>query len=115
MLAQRPGLRPAGDQLVAEARAVGDRGAAPRDQRQPLQGAAREVAGRQQVDAALRAHRRQHEADQAHVVIERQPAHARIVGGDLLAASEPSMLAISWSWRMSMPRGWRVLPEENWM
>jgi hypothetical protein len=24
-------------------------------------------------------------------------------------------LAINWSWRMSMPRGVRVLPDENWM
>ena len=29
------------------------------------------------------------------------------------AASEPSMFAINWSWRMSMPSGARVLPDEN--
>ena len=78
-------LGAAGDQLVAEARTVGDGGAASRDQRQPLQGPACEVARRQKVDAALGAHRRQHETDQAHVVIERQPAHAGIAGVDLLA------------------------------
>ena len=45
-----PGIcawRAAGDQVVAEARAVGDGGAASRDQRQPLQRPAREVARRQ--------------------------------------------------------------------
>jgi hypothetical protein len=27
-------------------------------------------------------------------------------------ASEPSMLAMSWSWRISTPNGRRVLPDE---
>ena len=72
------GLRPARQEVVAEARAVGDGRAATRDQRKPLHRPPGEVARGQQVDGALRAHRREDEADQAHVVIERQPANARI-------------------------------------
>ena len=88
--AHRGGLRPGRrEQVVPEARTVGDGGAAARDQRKPLHRPAGEVAGRQQVDAALCAHRRQDEPDQAHVVIERQPAHARIVIVEPLRGDRP--------------------------
>ena len=68
----------AGGEVVAEARAVGDGAAVARDQVQPLRRPAREVARRQVVDRELARQRRHREADQAHVVIERQPARGAI-------------------------------------
>ena len=68
----------AGGEVVAEARAVGDGAAVARDQVQPLRRPAREVARRQIIDRELARERRHGEADQAHVVIERQPAHGAI-------------------------------------
>ena len=71
--------------VVAEARAVGDGAAILRDQVQPLRRPAREVARRQVVERELRRERRHQEADQAHVVIERQPAHGAIARHDFQA------------------------------
>ena len=70
-------------EVVAEARAVGDGAAILRDQVQPLRRPAREVARRQVVERELRRERRHQEADQAHVVIERQPAHGAIARHDV--------------------------------
>ena len=72
-------------EVVAEARAVGDGAAVARDQVEPLRRPAREVARRQIVDRELARKRRHHEADQAHVVIERQPARGAIAGDDVEA------------------------------
>ncbi len=65
-------------EVVAEARAVGDGAAIARDQVEPLRRPAREVARRQIVDRELARERRHQEADQAHVVIERQPARGAV-------------------------------------
>ena len=72
-------------EVVAEARAVGDGAAVARDQVEPLHRPAREVARRQIVDRELARERRHQEADQSHVVIERQPAHRAIAGDDVEA------------------------------
>ena len=71
--------------VVAEARAVGDGAAVARDDVQPLHRPAREVARRQVVDRELAGERRHQEADQAHVVIERQPAHGAVARDEIEA------------------------------
>ena len=104
-------------ELVAEGRAVGDRGAVIRDQVEPQHRPAREIARRQVVDRDLRRQRRQQEADQAHVVIERQPGDGAVARDDLEAGrpGDARELAISAGWVICTPCGWRVLPDENWM
>ena len=69
-----------GGELEAEARRIGDRRLLARDHFEPQKRTAREVAGRQIVDRQPRRDRRQHEADEAHVVVERQPRDAAVAG-----------------------------------
>ena len=56
-----------------------------RNQLQPGQRAAGEIARRHEIDRDPAGHRRQHEADQSHVVIERQPGGETIALGDFQA------------------------------
>ena len=79
------GTNPARAKLVAERRAERDRRPRVGHQFQPAPRAHREVARVEIVDRALRRHRRQHAADQPHVVVERQPRHAAVVGLDVEA------------------------------
>ena len=79
----RARLGPSGAELIAEGRAVGDGAAVARYQVQPQQGPPHEGAGRQQIDRHLATQRGQQEADQPHVMIERQPGHGAVLGHDL--------------------------------
>ncbi len=72
-------------QVVAERRAERDRRPRARHQFEPAARAHGEVARVEIVDGALRRHRRQHAADEPHVVVERQPRHAAVVRLDVEA------------------------------
>jgi hypothetical protein len=75
------GLGAPGRQLVAEGRAGGEGAAVPGDDVEPQHRPAHEGGGRQHVDRHLADHRHQHEADQAHVVVERQPGYGAVEPG----------------------------------
>ncbi len=63
-------------QVEGEVGAAGDGGALVADQAQPAHGVAGEAAGREQGHPAAGAHGGHDRADQAHVVVHRQPGHA---------------------------------------
>ena len=71
--------------LVAERRAERDRAFVFGDQLEPAARAHREIARVEIVDRALGGDRRQHAADEAHVVVERQPRDAAVVRLDVEA------------------------------
>src|SRR3546814_4210387 len=69
-----------------------------RDQLQPGQRPQREALGRQVVDGDLAQHGGEAEADQAHVVIERQPGGGAVAGRSEEHTSElQSLMRISYA------------------
>ena len=79
------GTNPARAKLVAERRAERDGRLRVGHQLEPAPRAHREIARVEIVDRALRRHRGQHAADETHVVVERQPRDAAVVGLDVEA------------------------------
>ncbi len=76
---QIPVLDALGDQPVGEVRRVGDRAAVLADLLEPDPRRASEVRGRQEHHRDVADERAEDEADQPHVVVEGQPAHADVV------------------------------------
>ena len=72
--------RAAHAELIAERRAERDRPAVLGHNLEPGQRPPREARGRDVIDRGLGHHRRQAAADQAHVVVERQPGDAAVAG-----------------------------------
>ena len=73
------GTDPASAKVVAEWRAERNGRLGAGHQLQPAPRAHGEVTGVEIVDRALRRHRRQHAADEPHVMIERQPGYAAVI------------------------------------
>ena len=66
-------------EIIAEARRIGDRRLVVRHQLEPQRRPAGKGRRRQIVDRHLPHHRRQAEADETHVVIERQPREGAVI------------------------------------